>query len=73
MKKNRYCASCAGAVRLEFGLQESESVCPHCGAILKTKRSLFGKETMSVQPPDTTTVITVQYRVPLRRTKNAIL
>ena len=69
MKKQRYCVACAGEVTLKFGLRESESVCPHCGATLRTKRSLFGKETMAAQPPDTTTVITVQYRAPLRRVK----
>ncbi len=65
MKKKRYCVMCAGENILDFGLREKQSVCPHCGAILRYKRSLFGKERISAHRPmdeNDNTVITVEMK-----------
>ena len=51
MKKKRYCVMCAGENVLDFGLREKQSVCPHCCAILRYKRSLFGRERISAHRP----------------------
>lgn len=67
MKKKRYCVMCAGENILDFGLREKQSVCPHCGAILRFKQSIFGKERISAHRPaeeNDNTVITVQYKTP---------
>ena len=65
MKKKRYCVMCAGENILDYGLREKQSVCPHCGAILRYKRCLFGKERISAHRPmdeDDNTVITVEMK-----------
>lgn len=65
MKKKRYCVMCAGENILDFGFREKQSVCPHCGAILRYKRSLFGRERISAHRPmneDDNTVVTVQMK-----------
>lgn len=42
---------CAGENILDFGLREKQSVCPHCGAILRFKQNLFGRETIMAHRP----------------------
>lgn len=67
MKRKRYCVMCAGAVELNFQLKETQTECPHCGAILRTQRSLLGKERISAYRPATesdNTVVTVKYKTP---------
>lgn len=65
MKKKRYCVMCAGENVLDFGLREKQTVCPHCGAILRYKRSLFGRETIMAHRPaeeEDNTLITIKFK-----------
>lgn len=67
MKKTRYCVMCTGENTLDYGLREKETVCPHCGGILRYRRTLFGKEIIKAYRPaneNDDTVITVMCKVP---------
>lgn len=72
MKKKRYCVMCAGENILDFALRERQAICPHCGAILRFKQTLFGRERISAHRPaneEDNTVITVQFKAPRGKVK----
>ena len=42
MKKKKYCVLCKEELELRFGLIPSKAVCPNCGTVFYTRKSLRG-------------------------------
>ena len=44
MEQIKYCSFCSGELKLKFGLFWKEMICPQCSAIVKYRKSIFGKQ-----------------------------
>lgn len=48
--KKQYCEECGGEITVKYGLLYSDSYCCNCGAMIRTRRTLFGKEIWLIYP-----------------------
>ena len=48
--KKQYCEECGGEVMAKYGLLYSDTYCCNCGATIRTRRTLFGKEIWLLYP-----------------------
>ena len=42
MELIKHCSYCSGGLKLNFGLLWKETICPHCNAVIKYRRNIFG-------------------------------
>ena len=48
--KKQYCEKCGGEVTVIYGLLYSGTYCCNCGATIRSRRTLFGKEIWLIYP-----------------------
>lgn len=48
--KKQYCEKCGGEVTVKYGLLYSGTYCCNCGATIRSRRTLFGKEIWLIYP-----------------------
>lgn len=48
--KKQYCEECGGEIMVKYGLLYSNTYCCNCGAMIRTRRTLFGKEIWLIYP-----------------------
>ena len=44
MEQTKYCIYCSSELKMNFGFLYKEMLCPHCSAILKYRKNLFGHQ-----------------------------
>ena len=44
MELIKHCSFCSGELKLNFGLLWKETICPHCSAVIKYRRNIFGHQ-----------------------------
>ena len=44
MELIKHCSYCSGELKLNFGLLWKETICPHCSAVIKYRRNIFGNQ-----------------------------
>ena len=49
MEQTKHCSFCSGELKLNFGLLWKETICPHCSAIIKYRRNIFGHQLFEVR------------------------
>ena len=56
-EKKRYCGICGEEISVPMGLLYRDSYCCNCGTIIRTRRTLFGKEIYHSYAKDGTHII----------------
>lgn len=56
-EKKRYCSICSEEISVSFGLFYHDTYCCNCGTIIRTRRTLFGKEIYHSYAKDGTHII----------------
>ncbi len=66
MAKTTYCMFCATPITKRLRLRTTETTCAGCGADLKMRKSLFGKNFFEGRLPDENVIVKITCR-PRRR------
>ena len=51
MEERKYCICCSGEIKMNFGLLYKEMICPHCSALIKSRKNLLGRKIIEARYP----------------------